>query len=130
MNGRNARPPRRGRRETARVPHPDGTSGTRELAGFAAVESPPMDAGMWPAHPALWLHPEPAPRLPQSSGLCLERRNKAFPPEFSCSEGAPAEGNRALAEIRACPPSIGIGLPPSDLTPLGWNPRAAAGGAA
>jgi hypothetical protein len=99
------------------------------LEGFVAAQSAneaePIDAPMWPHQPAIWLQPNEAPAVPSWSGLGIERHNRIPAPDFLTSVGGPANREDSLENSpRPFTPSVGPGLPQSDLVPLGWDPRA------
>ena len=92
---------------------------------FAGIEIEPIEAPMWPIHPALWFQPELAPSAPQWSGLEIERHNRVPVPDFVRSDIAPFDrpGVRDTS-CGALTPCVRPAVPPSDLAPLGWDPRA------
>ncbi len=103
-----------------------GTEG-RKLAPFAAVDAAPADAGMWPAHPAAWFEPQLPPEPPAASGLRVERRYTVPAPDFLPLEPSPALPGAAAPSGAApvVPSGVTVGVPASDLVPLGWDPRVA-----
>ncbi len=94
-------------------------------APFAATDLEPIDAPMWPIQPGQWFQPDLAPTVPLWSGLAIERLHRVPTPDFLGSDILPVDRLSALddshASLRAnaVPPR----LPPSDLAPLGWDPR-------
>ena len=97
----------------------------QKLADFAAVETPPIQAGVWPVHAVAWLQPDLSAAAPQSSGLRPERRHRVPVPDFlpfSCSAATP----RLPIEHKAEPLPRPTPRPvfQCDLVPLGWDPRA------
>jgi len=98
------------------------------LAPFASVEAKVADEPMWPLNPVAWFHPELSPRSLSSSGLLIERQHRIPVPDFAPLEIAPVAPLPAPGE--GCEPllaDVKPQLPSSDLTPLGWDPRAHAG---
>jgi hypothetical protein len=101
------------------------------LAGFIAADVRAIDAETWPVAPVLWWQPELPLQIPASSSLRNERRHRI-----------PAAGFLNLAEPPRCPPGVLAAgdrpalpelprkLPAGDLTPLGWDARTVANGAA
>jgi hypothetical protein len=132
-NGAPAAVPANGRtrkRGTARRA-PEAAVAPQKLADFAAMETPAMDAAMWPVHAMAWLQPDLAAEAPQSSGLRVERRHRVPVPDF-VRLAAPAASRPHLPE-RECeplPPRMLQGIPRCDLAPLGWDPRTACATAA
>jgi hypothetical protein len=96
------------------------------LGAPLADESAAIDCPMWPIHPVVWLQPDGAPTAPGWSGLAIERRNRIPMPDFQPSEIAvfdiPVERNRPCDPLS---PNVCATVPLSDLSPLGWDPRAA-----
>lgn len=96
------------------------------LAGPAvAVEGMAIDAPMWPLQAAAWLQPNVAPSPPVWSGLSIEHHNRIPMLEFVASaNGAvdrPEVPEKSAREVGSvAEPAI----PQSDLSPLGWDPRA------
>ena len=104
------------------VPPPAG------LADFAAMGVHAIDAEKWLISPVLWWQPELDLTLPENSGLRNERRHKVPAPGFRnlgveplCPAGVVARPEAALR------PQWKMEAPPSDLTPLGWDPRSILG---
>ena len=94
-------------------------------APFAGVETEPIDAPMWPIHPAGWLQPEAPAAAPSWSGLHIERRNRIPSADlrqfglepFDRSDGPDLRCEPLVAAARPAVPNTG-------LDPLGWDPRA------
>ena len=96
------------------------------LAGFGSVEVRPLNADHWAVAPVLWWQPDLPGAVP-ASGLRNERRHKI-----------PSAGFLNVAEPPRCPaavtatldaaaiPEMPRTIPAADLTPLGWDARAAA----
>ena len=94
-------------------------------ATFAAIEAVPIDAPMWPLHPALWFQPERAPSVPVWTGLVIERHNRIPAPDFPRFDTAPPDRPGTLHNsCDALRPGARRELPESGLTPLGWDARA------
>jgi hypothetical protein len=92
---------------------------------FATMEAEPIDAPMWPLHPALWFQPERAPSAPVWTGLVIERHNRIPAPDFLHSEIAPTDRPGTLDRTcDALTPGARRELPESGLMPLGWDARA------
>jgi hypothetical protein len=96
----------------------------QKLAGFAGMETPAMDAQMWPVHATVWLQPDLSAATPQSSGLRIDRRRRAPVPDFIHPAMAAVAGPQASArECEPLPPSLPPVVPACDFLPLGWDPR-------
>jgi hypothetical protein len=120
---------------TATLP-PAARNGTHAAIGktspapmdtFAITGAAPIDAPMWPLHAALWLQSEQAPSIPDWTGLAIERHNRIPAPDFQFRDIASPDRPGALDNSRnALSPGPGRrpAIPRSDLTPLGWDPRA------
>src|SRR5579862_1301632 len=95
-----------------------------ELSGFAVVPVQAIDAQMWPAHAVMWLEPVMMPVAPSSSGLGIQRHRVPvpdfihFPVVPACCPRRPKQRTEPVL------PDLGDGIPKSDLSPLGWEPRA------
>ncbi len=119
-------PPRRApkRRRAARKTAPETAFREENLAHFVPTEIAPADAEMWPAHVTLWLHPELNARVPESSGLHIERRHKVPAPDFVTIETSPHDRAVAIEEnCQPLAPQTPNAFPSSDLMPMGWDPR-------
>jgi hypothetical protein len=94
-------------------------------APFRTMEPGPVDAPMWPIHPAAWLQPERAPSAPGWSDLAAERQHRIPAPGFAIAAVRPLD-RAAAAEHpdQAMPPRPVTGIPESGLGTLGWDPRA------
>jgi hypothetical protein len=94
-------------------------------ATFAPIEAEPIDAPMWPLHPALWFQPERMPSVPVWTGLAIERHNRIPAPDFLHFDTAPPDRPDTLdSSCDALTPGARRELPQSGLAPLGWDPRA------
>jgi hypothetical protein len=99
-------------------------------ATFVTTEAEPVDAPMWPLHPALWLQPEAAPATPAWTGLAPERHNRIAAPGFLHLDllqidTAPPDRPGALEKSQdPLRPGTCLEFPQSGLTLLGWDPRA------
>lgn len=114
------------RKRGAAKPVPAAAADPQKLAGFAGLAPPAMDAQMWPVHAVVWLRPDLTAAAPHSSGLRIERRHRVPVPDFLQPVVTPAAGPRLLArECDPLPPNLPPGMPQCDLSPLGWDPRAA-----
>jgi hypothetical protein len=115
-------------RNGARKRSSNGTPAEQPAAAlFVIAEPQPIEATMWPIHPVTWFQPELAPLLPSWSGLSIEHRDKPPAPDFLHPEARPAGRVDALSgECNPRPPDVRRELPQSELTPLGWDPRAVA----
>jgi hypothetical protein len=83
---------------------------------------------MWAVHAAVWLQLDLKPMLPASSSLRIERRSRVPVPDFLYFNVPPSGSSHAPE--RACDPiqpDVTHERARSDLTPLGWDPRAAPG---
>jgi hypothetical protein len=93
-------------------------------APFAGMEMSPSSGSMWMLHSALWFQSERTPRIPDWTGLGIERHNGMPRPDLLPVAIQPPDRPAAPEK-----PSEGIGpephvhFPKSDLTPLGWDPR-------
>lgn len=120
---KNGRAPKRSAGSGARAdarPAPQPVEAT-----FATIEAVPIDAPMWPLHPAQWFEPERAPSVPVWTGLVIERHNRIPAPDFLHSDTAPPNRPRTLdSSCDALTPGARRELPESGLTPLGWDARA------
>jgi hypothetical protein len=108
-----------------------------EIKAAACVDIPvePVDAPMWPIHPAGWLQPEAPATAPSWTGLNIERRHRIPAPDFLHFALAPfplpgcEAGLASVSQQPACPeaafPVARPMVPQTDLAPLGWDPRAA-----
>jgi hypothetical protein len=98
-----------------------------KLAHFAPVAAQPKDAPRWPVHSMIWWQPALKPELPSASGLRIERRHQVPIPDFLYLDLKPAGKPRPSLESPRDPllPHREPSLPQADLTPLGWDPRAA-----
>ena len=98
-----------------------------KLAHFAPVAAQPKDAPMWPVHSMIWWQPGLKPELPSASGLRIERRHQVPIPDFLYLEMKPAARPRPSLESPCDPlfPRQNPAVPQADLSPLGWDPRAA-----
>lgn len=126
-NGVHHRPPKKkaskksaktvtGRERTVAQPIP---------AEFVDIATGPADAPMWPLHSALWLQPERAAAMPEWTGLAVERRHRIPAPGLLPVETTPLDRRDALDHsCEGRKPAPRRELPPSGLTPLGWDPRA------
>lgn len=97
-----------------------------QAATCIAIPVESVDAPMWPIHPAGWLQPETHATPPTWTGLVIERRNRL--PAHDLIEFPLAPFSRAGAMESAHEPLFPAADPSmqqSDLTPLGWDPRAA-----
>jgi hypothetical protein len=97
-----------------------------QAATCVAIPVEPVDAPMWPIHPAGWLQPEAPAAAPSWTGLIIERRNRVPAPDLIQFPLAPFPRAGAInvtsgAVFSAAAPTLGQ----SDLVPLGWDPRAA-----
>ena len=93
-------------------------------APFRTMEPVPVDAPMWPIHPAAWLQPERPPAAPAWNDLAAERQHRIPGPGFAVAAlrtwDRPAAPEHP-AEAMITRPVAGI--PESGLGPLGWDPR-------
>jgi hypothetical protein len=97
-------------------------------APFTRIEAEPLDAPMWPIHPAVWFQPEVPPMAPAWSSLTIERHNRIPAPGLVQFDIAPLDrADEAADESDALAPAARPGLSESDLEPLGWDPRAVCG---
>ena len=107
-----------------------------EVQAAACVDIPvePVDAPMWPIHPAGWLQPEVPAAPPSWTGLMIERRHRIPAPDFIQLPLAPFDrageeplphGRGSATGVRTNDATGGPAAPQSDLAPLGWDPRAA-----
>ncbi|HXK01561.1 MAG TPA: hypothetical protein VMS37_04110 [Verrucomicrobiae bacterium] len=93
-------------------------------APFLRTEAAPVDAGMWPLHPAMWFQPEPAPAAPAWSGLGIERHQRVPSPDFRRGGAAGLDcAATPLQSHEVLVPAPDAAIPASDLAPLGWDPR-------
>ncbi len=95
-----------------------------KLAGFVAPEIQGSGAPVWPIHPGAWFHPELKARLPESSGLTIEKYRQLPAPDLLPLEVTPAAQSHLPDEV--CDPllpQLAPRVPPSDLAPSGWDPR-------
>jgi hypothetical protein len=103
---------------------PAAAADAQKLAGFAGMETPAMDAQMWPVHATVWLQPDLSAAAPQASGLRIERRHRAPVPDFIHPAMAAVAGPQAPAQgCEPLPPSLPPTVPAGDFLPLGWDPR-------
>ena len=94
-------------------------------APFVEMGAEPVDSPMWLVQPAGWYQPDLAPEPPSWSGLAVERRGRIPVPDFLRPDAEPFP---ISAEPAAPPEHMTPGpeplFPHSDLSPLGWDPRA------
>ncbi len=114
------------KRSTGSGTHADARPGPQPIdATFATIEAEPIDAPMWPLHPALWFQPELAPSAPAWTGLAIEHHNRIPAPDFLQPDTAPPNRPDTPDNSRdALTPGARCELPHSGLEPLGWDPRA------
>lgn len=94
------------------------------VASFVSLKPVPVDAEMWPLHPALWFQPELGPTMSQWSGLAIERHSRLPAPDFALPKVEPLNHRAALDVIRdALAPVPLPEIPQCGLAPLGWDPR-------
>ena len=94
-------------------------------ATFAGTGAGPVDSNAWPVHPALWFQPDLRPSAPVWSGLSIERHNRIPAPDFIEPKITPLDSRQCIdGECSARMPALRAGIPPSDLEPFGWDPRA------
>ncbi len=108
-----------------RAVKPPPTREMPELSGFAVVSVQAIDAQMWPTHAVMWLEPVLMPVAPDSSGLGIQRRHRVPTPDFIRSHVVAADRPQSPEHrTEPLPQDLGQGIPKSDLSPLGWDPRA------
>jgi hypothetical protein len=96
-----------------------------QLAACVAIPVEPVDAPMWPIHPAGWLQPEAPAAAPFWTGLTIERRHRLPAPDLIQLPLAPFPRAGSIDATReALFTAASPAIPPSDLTPLGWDARA------
>ena len=97
-----------------------------ELMDFAPIETRAPNPDAWLVHPLLWLQPELAASPPPPSALRITRRHEIPPPAFATlMAAAPAPSNHLMWGRPAGLRGTSTSRPPSsELTPLGWDPRA------
>jgi len=94
-------------------------------ASFAPLEIPDAGERRWPLSPVAWFQPEFKTRLPESSGLAIERQQRVPFPSLASLAIAPADqSHTAQKGGEPLLPGLKLRLPPSGLTPSGWEPRA------
>ena len=94
-------------------------------ADFAALEIPEGGERTWPLSPVAWFQPEFNLRLPESSGLAIERRHRVPFPSLAPLAIAPADQpHTAQKDGEPLLPDLKLRFPPSGLAPSGWEPRA------
>ena len=93
------------------------------LADFIGLEVRTIDAEKWPVSPVLWWQPELLLQPAPASGLRNERRHKTPVAGFRNVDLAPVSPAGAVVAPEPALPQLGVALPLSDLTALGWNPR-------
>lgn len=95
-------------------------------ASFASLEIPDGGERSWPLSPVAWFAPEFTTRLPESSGLAIERQQRVPFPSLAPLGIEPVDQPHT-AEKGGEPlvPDLELRFPQSDLTPSGWEPRAA-----
>ncbi|HJZ96782.1 MAG TPA: hypothetical protein VKE70_09740 [Candidatus Solibacter sp.] len=119
-----------------------------KAAACVAIPVEPIDAPMWPIHPAGWLQPEAPAAAPSWTGLTIERRNRIPAPDLIQFPLVPfprpgaIDAGRLLKNRGQTAHFAGEGTEhqqfssrngcltpvfqqPADLAPLGWDPRAA-----
>lgn len=128
MSATNGTARKRPAKRSPEAPVPDAPVAPQELADFAAVDLREVDAQMWPVHPVLWLQPELNPGLPGSTALTIERHYKIPVPGFLDLEIAAVDCPRAPQERtpQELLPAVRYAPLESDLSLLGWDPRAEA----
>lgn len=96
------------------------------LAGFFDAQIRTIDAEKWPVYPVIWWEPELPLQIPPASGLRHERRYKIPVAGFRDLEITlrPPAGTPAAPDAPRLP-ELSRRLPASDVTPLGWDARAA-----
>jgi hypothetical protein len=100
-----------------------------KAATCVTIPVEPIDAPMWPIHPAGWLQPEAPAAAPSWTGLTIERRNRIPAPDLIQFPLAPFSRTGAIdasidASREALFPAARPIIRQSDLAPLGWDPRA------
>ena len=96
------------------------------LAGFSSVEVRPLNAEHWAVAPVLWWQPDLPGAVP-ASGLRNERRHKIPSAGFLNVAESPRCPAAVIATLDAAAiPGMPRTIPAADLTPLGWDARAAA----
>ncbi len=97
-----------------------------ELMTFAPIDTRAPNPEAWPVDPFLWFQPELAISAPPPSALRPSRRNEPAPPTFApllaIAPGRPTPVLCSRHAVNRAKP--GSQAPASDLTPLGWDPRA------
>ena len=101
-----------------------GQKAEQKLADFAKLETPAIDAQMWPVHAVAWLQPDLSAAAPPASGLRVERRHGVPVPDFLPPAIAASSQFRAIEQCcEPLLPEMARGIPRCDLAPLGWDPR-------
>lgn len=104
----------------------DGARDRLRTPSFASLEIPDAGEQRWPLSPVAWFQPEFKPRLPESSGLAIERQQRVPFPNLAAPAVAPADQpHTAQKGGEPLLPDLKLRFPPSGLTPSGWEPRAA-----
>jgi hypothetical protein len=108
-----------------RAAKPAPAEQTPPLSGFVVVPAQPAAAQMWPVHAVMWLEPVLTAVAPGSSGVGIQRRYGVPASDFIYSPVAPSDCPRPPEQVTTpLLPDFGQGIPKSDLSPLGWDPRA------